>query len=187
MLDGNVETTLLARDKMILQGNVAWEGRWSIDTQSFEDSRMDLSLRYHRGQTRHRSLFASLEASYTVNPAAGSELGLGGDLGLRGYPNHYQNGDTRYLLSVEERIFTDYELWHLAHVGFAAFADVGEAYFRDGSQQDRGILKDVGFGLRLVLSKSTKGSVIHFDVAFPLDERDLVDSYQITASLKKTI
>jgi outer membrane protein assembly factor BamA len=153
---------------------------------------MALSLRYYRGQTATRSLYMGLSAAVGSHPSPGNELFLGGDTGLRGYPSHFHVGDTRYQVTIEERFFTRFHPLRLARVGFALFIDVGRVFLRDGESRDRnssedGLLADIGFGLRLVPSKSDKGEVIHIDIAFPLSDRLEADSYQITAELKKSL
>ena len=56
------------------------------------------------------------------------QLTLGGDSGLRGYPQHYQQGDRRALLSIEKRYYWEYNLWQLFRVGGVAFYDAGQAW-----------------------------------------------------------
>ena len=61
-------------------------------------------------------------------------------------------------------------------LGAAVFFDAGQAWFVDTlSQRDltliqqRRVLKDIGFGLRIASSRSARAGVLHLDVAFPLD------------------
>jgi hemolysin activation/secretion protein len=70
---------------------------------------------------------------------------------------------------VEERFYSDRELFRLVHVGAAVFADVGRAWFGSGEPDDLGTLRDVGIGLRLSSSRSADGAMLHVDLAFPLD------------------
>jgi len=95
------------------------------------------------------------------------QITLGGDDGLRGYPLRYQSGDARLLFTVEQRVFTDWYPLRLARVGAAAFYDVGRVW---GGPEGalRGWLQDVGVGLRLAPSRTSRAAVIHFDLAFPL-------------------
>ena len=58
-------------------------------------------------------------------PGSRESVLLGGDNGLRGYPLRYQAGESRSLLSLGERFFTDFYPWRLFRVGYAAFLDVG--------------------------------------------------------------
>ena len=50
---------------------------------------------------------------------------LGGDNGLRGYPLRYQAGEASRDPHVEERFFTDFYPWRLFRVGYAVFVDAG--------------------------------------------------------------
>jgi hypothetical protein len=95
------------------------------------------------------------------------QITLGGDTGLRGYPLRYQAGDSRLLVTVEQRIFTDWYPLRLARVGAAAFYDLGRVW---GGPEDaaRGWLHDLGIGLRLAPSRTGRAAVIHLDLALPL-------------------
>jgi outer membrane protein assembly factor BamA len=115
-------------------------------------------------------LYAALSGTVTDSLDPDMQLLLGGDNGLRGYPLRYESGTSRALLTVEQRVFTDWFPFRLARVGGAIFADVGRTW---GSgvigNSDPGLLKDVGFGLRLGNSRTGLGNVLHIDVAFPLN------------------
>jgi len=88
----------------------------------------------------------------------------------------------------EERIYTNLHPLSLLNIGFAVFVDAGKNWFRDEGAGSRDLLTDVGFGLRLVPSKSDKNQVIHIDFAHPLDQSlPNVDSLQITAELKQSL
>jgi hypothetical protein len=114
-------------------------------------------------------------------------LQLGGDTGLRGYPLRYQNGNQRALVTVEERLYTNYYLFRLVNLGAAAFYDMGRTW---GSTQvptpQLGLLKDVGVGLRLGNQRSSFGSVIHIDLAVPLDRTASISALQFLVSTHST-
>jgi hypothetical protein len=110
----------------------------------------------------------SLDAARNLDPE--NQLLLGGDNGLRGYPLRFRDGDRRALATVEQRFYTNLEVLKLFHVGAAVFVDAGRAWYSGAQPGDAGeILRDVGVGLRLGSSRSSKGTMIHLDVAFPLD------------------
>jgi len=115
-------------------------------------------------------LYASLSGTVTDSLDPDMQLLLGGDNGLRGYPLRYESGTSRALFTVEQRVFTDWFPFRLARVGGALFADVGRTW---GSgvigNSDPGLLRDVGFGLRLGNSRTGLGNVLHIDLAFPLN------------------
>jgi hemolysin activation/secretion protein len=118
---------------------------------------------------RHR-LFTSVQFDAARDLDPESQLLLGGDNGLRGYPMRFRDGDRRLLASIEQRFYTDLELLDLFHVGGAIFLDVGRAWYagdRPGEADET--LRDIGIGLRLGSSRSSRGTMVHLDVAFPLD------------------
>lgn len=95
---------------------------------------------------------------------------LGGDNGLRGYPLRYQGGEGRWLLTLEQRFYSDWYPFRLVNVGGAVFADVGSAFGANPyGSKTRDTLADVGFGLRLGNNRSGLGNILHIDVAFPLN------------------
>ncbi len=107
---------------------------------------------------------------------------------MRGYPLRYQTGNGRALLTVEQRYFTKWSLWKLADIGGAVFFDVGRTWGNSalGPAETRGILKDVGFGLRLGNTRSALGNVLHIDIAFPLDGDSTIDDVQLLVQTKRT-
>jgi outer membrane protein assembly factor BamA len=115
-------------------------------------------------------LYAGLSGTVTDSLDPDKQLLLGGDNGLRGYPLRYESGTSRALLTVEQRFYTDWYPFRLARVGGAIFADVGRTWGRGViGNSDPGLLKDVGFGLRLGNTRSGLGNVLHVDFAFPLN------------------
>jgi hypothetical protein len=99
---------------------------------------------------------------------------LGGDNGLRGYPLRYQQGSSRTLSTIEERIYTDWTIWRLFDVGGAVFFDAGRTFGANPVDTPQlGWLRDLGIGLRLGNNRSSLGNVIHIDVAAPLDGENI--------------
>jgi len=114
-------------------------------------------------------------------------LQLGGDTGLRGYPLRYQNGNQRALFTMEERLYTNYFLFRLVNVGAAAFYDMGRTWGTTLVPTPQlGLLKDVGAGLRLGNQRSSFGSVIHIDVAVPLDRSSSISAVQFLVSTQQS-
>ncbi len=151
-------------------------------------------LRYYLRHFREQLFYVSLGADLARRLDGEEQLLLGGDSGLRGYPLRYQLGDRRVLLTVEQRFFSDLELFKLVHVGGAIFFDAGQAWFVDSlsrrdsklNQQERRVLKDIGLGLRLGSSRSSRGAVLHLDIAYPLDRSGDIDSLQWLVSTSET-
>jgi outer membrane protein assembly factor BamA len=116
-------------------------------------------------------LYASASATTTDSLDPDAQLLIGGDSGLRGYPLRYESGTSRALFTLEQRFYTDWYPFRLVRVGGAVFGDAGRTWGRGViGNSDAGLLRDVGFGLRLGNTRSGLGNVLHIDVAFPLKE-----------------
>jgi hemolysin activation/secretion protein len=130
----------------------------------------DAGAKYYWRWRENWLLYAGLAGTVTDSLDPDLQLLLGGDNGLRGYPLRYESGTSRALLTVEQRFYTDWYPFRLARVGGAIFADVGRTW---GSgvigNSAPGLLRDVGFGLRLGNTRSGLGNVLHVDFAFPLN------------------
>ncbi|MFU8895177.1 MAG: POTRA domain-containing protein [Gammaproteobacteria bacterium] len=137
------------------------------------------AARWYLRQSERRLLFASLRGDVSRRLDLDNPLEIGGDDGLRGYPLRYQRGDARAQFTIEQRYFTDYYLWRLFRVGGAVFFDAGRVWGDNPfGGENLGLLKDVGFGLRLASTRSSIGRMIHVDFAFPLDGDSSISSFQ---------
>lgn len=152
------------------------------------DGLLSGGMRYYHPTGEHGVFFAGLSAAAGHELDADHELAIGGDTGLRGYPLRFQAGSGTALLTLEQRYFTRYSLWQLASVGAAVFFDMGRAWGETplGPSEDFGLLKDVGFGLRLGSLSSALGNVLHVDVAFPLDGPRSIDRVQFLVKTKRS-
>jgi len=126
-----------------------------------------------------------LQATAGSNLDADTQVLLGGDSGLRGYPLRYQAGTGRWLFTAEQRMFSNWFPFQLFNVGGAMFFDMGGVTGRDPLGSDpQGVLKDVGVGLRFGNSRSALGNVLHVDFAFPLDGDSSIKNMQILVETK---
>lgn len=143
--------------------------------------RLNASARYYRRQASDALFFASVSGSVSKSPDISDVLQLGGDNGLRGYPLRYQTGDQRVLLTLEQRVYTDWYPFRLFRVGGAIFLDTGRAWggkFGQGAANP-GWLSDAGLGLRILSTRSSFGNVIHIDLAFPVQTGPGIDPVQL--------
>jgi outer membrane protein assembly factor BamA len=146
------------------------------------------SIRFYGHPDSRTLTFVSLSGDALKDPNASSQLVLGGDTGLRGYPRNYQTGDRRVLLSVEERVYTDWYPFRLFRVGGAMFYDWGRAWDGPGeSPSSARWLSNVGFGLRILSTRSSFGNVVHVDFAFPLNRDPSVKSFQFLVQTKLSL
>lgn len=145
------------------------------------------SAQWYLRQSGRRLLFVSLHGDVSDDLDLDNPLEIGGDEGLRGYPLRYQRGDARAQVTIEQRYFTDYYLWRLFRVGGAVFFDAGRVWGDNPfGGENLGLLKDVGFGLRLSSTRSSIGKMIHIDFAFPLDGDDSIDSFQFLVEARRS-
>lgn len=100
------------------------------------------------------------------------------------------------MATAEYRHYTDWNLWQIFDVGFATFADVGHSWGGDRSAmlsaelQDKAgiddkILLGVGVGIRLLSSHSSRGTMIHLDLARPISDNSDLRSWQWRATAKR--
>ena len=150
-----------------------------------ENQSIGASARYYHRHGRHMVYYAALSADAVHNPDIPGPLEIGGDNGVRGYPLRYQAGERRVLFTTEARGYTDWYPFRLFRVGGAVFYDHGRAW--KGENQNTvngGSLRDVGFGLRLLSARTSKGNVLHADFAFPLDPDPTIDRVQFLVKTK---
>lgn len=103
-------------------------------------------------------------------------LDIGGNSGLEGFPVKYQLGNQKFYMSLEQRSFFDWYPLHLLRVGFSIFYEVGSAWETGNKPK---VLQDVGFGLRFLSTKQSESNILHMDIAYPLNDDDELDSYQL--------
>lgn len=148
---------------------------------------LSLNGRYYNKQTEKHTLVATAEGVHGHSLDLDTVVELGGDTGLRGYPLRYQTGDSKLLLTVEQRYFTDWYPFRLFRIGGAIFADVGRVWGDSAVGEYRhGWLRDVGFGLRFASTRTGFRKMVHLDIAFPLDGGNSIDNVQILLESKRT-
>jgi hypothetical protein len=139
----------------------------------------DAAAKYYWRWREDWLLYAALSGTTTYKLDPEMQLLLGGDNGLRGYPLRFESGTSRALFTVEQRVFTDWYPFRLVRVGGAVFADVGRTWGTGViGNSDPGLMKDVGFGLRLGNTRSGLGNVLHVDFAFPLSDVAGIQKFQ---------
>jgi surface antigen Omp85-like protein len=178
-------TALPFNERHLMFVDTALSGR--LESGVIADGLVSANARYYWRWHPRATFFAlvSGEASEALDPE--EQIQLGGDSGLRGYPLRYQTGTSRALLTLEQRVYTEWFPWRLFYVGGAMFVDVGRTWGRGAvGEESRGWLKDVGIGLRLGNARGAFGSVLHFDVAFPLDRTPDIDSVQFIVETKQS-
>ncbi|MEP7311266.1 MAG: hypothetical protein ABI859_01680 [Pseudomonadota bacterium] len=184
MFDGILSNGLELAERHTLLVNAHANGR--LESGSLAGTVVGGEARYYFRQSAHRLLFLNIIADVGTNLDLDRQVLLGGDNGLRGYPLRYQAGTGRWLFTAEQRLFTDWYPFRLFNVGGAVFYDMGRTWGRDPlGSAPQGVLKDLGFGLRLGGNRSAQGNVLHIDVAFPLDGDASIKNLQFLLETKR--
>lgn len=191
--DSRTIYSLNAKKAHFSSDNTLWrfyanlDGNWNEQQSKFENLFATSQIQYYINTSLQQSWYTKIRLDYAKNLTPDKQLNLGGENGLRGYPLNYQQGDRSFLINFEKRYYWEYDLLQLFKVGGAAFFDVGRAWFNDKHNGVNGqVLKNIGVGLRLAPSRANAGTIIHIDIAAPLDKRDDLDSVQWLVSVKNS-
>jgi hemolysin activation/secretion protein len=181
--------TLIYNEKSYMTHTASFSGLWNFRDHVSEDVLLDYELKLIRRQRHNRAFVAQFSATISENLNSNQQLTLGGKSGLRGFNRRYQSGDKRLSLTLEERQYTDYQLFNLAYLGFAAFIDIGRAWESGNQETPDKILANIGVGIRLASTKTEGGRVIHIDFAYPLTNHEdpELDSFQLYVTIKNTL
>lgn len=178
--------SLSSNPRQLLFASTHTEGRYGPD--GGEDIGLGAGLAFYLRDWGDNLLLIAARGEHLHDADAEHQLLIGGDNGLRGYPLRYVSGEYAALLTVEQRFFTNWNPLKLVRIGAAAFIDVGGAW-GDGSEPAnpyRGqLLRDVGIGLRLGSTRSSDGSLVTMDLAWPLDGDDSISSTQFLVTTKQ--
>jgi len=130
-----------------------------------------LAVRDYIRDGENARLLLSLRYDFSHALEADRQLIVGGDNGLRGYPLRFQPGERIALTTIEQRWYHDREYFHLFRIGAAAFADAARIWGDgvDAARRPYRQLRDIGIGLRISSSRSARASMVHLDLAYPLD------------------
>lgn len=124
-------------------------------------------LRYYNKFARRQTLGINIEFDY-ADSLEDSQLLLGGDSGLRGYPARAFTGDKRLLLNVEDRIFSSVNILTV-QLGGVLFFDAGNVWSEETSINLNDLNYSAGFGLRLGYVKSPDSRVGRIDFGWALN------------------
>ena len=165
-----------------------------LDWRNTQQTLLHLSLQLNHALNARNSIVVSISAERGRNLFADESLYLGGDSGLRAFPLYYQRGDNRMVATAEYRHYTDWNLWQIFDVGFAAFTDVGRSWGGSAQQPqalppqttlDDKVLLGVGIGIRLLSSHSSRGTMIHIDLTRPVTDNPDISSWQWRATARR--
>ena len=182
--------------------------RWLFDDQHIATANLNLDGRFSGHDFQPDNLISTLRTQYlhTLDPtsklyvsvdlAHGRNLDhfrffeIGGQTGMRGYPNHFQTGTRKYKLVMEYRYETSFRPLNLFALGFVGFAEIGKAWFSNppepwAHRTQHQILKDVGIGVRLHSLRTGSDQTIHLDLARPLTNHTPSSAYEVSFTVRR--
>ena len=174
----------LAADLYLL-GDLSWLQR------QFDQPQYLLST--HWQLVKHINEYNSVVGKLTLDKGKNlfrdEPLYIGGDEQLRAYPNFFQSGESRAMLTAEYRRYTDWSLWQLLDVAFAGYIDAGKVWQSD--QQDANALESnaligIGAGIRLLSNHSSRGTMIHMDLTKALTDNANVKGIEVRITATKS-
>ena len=125
--------------------------------------------RYYDRIAERLTLAAHIKLDVARDLEAGSQLLLGGDSGLRGYPAREFAGGKRLQMNLETRWFPRFKLLSI-EVGPVAFIDSGSVW-QEGQSIDLADLRySAGVGLRLGASKFAGSPMLRLDAGYAFDD-----------------
>lgn len=167
----------------LLRVTLSADGRYNIDEGYTENTFYSGLAEYYHFPDRKNRWYAKINYIAGRNINDDDELTVGGGYTLRGYPDEYQRGNRQWVMTVEQRHFTDFHFLQLAYLGAAVYVDAGRTWnSEEPSSVNDDPLANLGIGLRASPSKFNVDRVLHVDIAWPLVNRDEVDSYQLIVS-----
>jgi outer membrane protein assembly factor BamA len=143
---------------------VAGEGRYE---NGWENARQRWDFEYYKRARNWTTWAAHLGWENVLNPSVDTQLLLGGDRGLRGYPVNAFEGNRLFIANLENRVFIVDDILNFFGLGAVAFADLGQAWPRGAPVKAADLRADYGVGLRVHLSRASLGNVLRFDLAWP--------------------
>jgi outer membrane protein assembly factor BamA len=145
--------------------NARYENGWQ-NTQS------RLDVEYYNKVQNWSTWAGRLSWEQILHPDPNSQLLLGGDSGLRGYPINQFAGNRLFVANIENRLFVIDEVFKFFGIGAVGFADAGYAWPQGTAVKMDDLRADYGAGLRFHLTRASLGQVIRLDVAWPTRSTD---------------
>ncbi|MFC3034718.1 hypothetical protein ACFOEE_19620 [Pseudoalteromonas fenneropenaei] len=131
------------------------------------------------------ALYGEVSGTWQNREFSDRPLAVGGEEGIRGFPQSYQHGTQVTRASAELRMYPNINLYQIVDLGFVAFVDVGKAsgdvFYQNITDK---MLGSVGLGARLYSSRSSNENVIHIDLTRPISTFPEVDSWEIGLSVE---
>ena len=149
---------------------------------------------HRRGIFQWNSFSSNFEDSWNIkftfddyeNPRLENYIIMDEEFPIRGYSYGQFLGDSYASLNIEKRWFNLAHFFNVVDVAAVAFLDTGYISVNDSiiTTSHKNWMHSVGLGLRISPTKLSHNTVIHIDLAFPINQRG-EQSYQLNIHAKK--
>lgn len=158
--------------------------------QWFSSTNIDMNWRIHAGLLKEHNSTAYYHLYYLpsenqawvsgvtwqyawLRDGLSEPLTMGGNVGLRGYPEDAFSGNKSLLFNLEHRLRFP-SPWESVGLGQAIFADAGYAWDRNMTPRAADLRVDVGWGLRVDIPSLFGKDILRFDVAMDTHSGELL-------------
>lgn len=107
------------------------------------------------------------------NWSDGSQVILGSQTGLRGYPAYAFSGNRKLLFNIEHRFFSDLKFL-IFRLGSVLFFDSGLVWNENDTFANQRFHSSAGFGLRIENIKQSGSGILRIDFAYNFDQNRFV-------------
>jgi len=173
--EGSVTKGLAFDEHSFVTGNLVWYG--FSETVGGNRLRWQSGVNFYDQHLPRQTLNFSFQFIHTFHPLPADLTYLGGSDGLRGYMNYFHVGNERWMFTLEDRVFTTWNILGLIKMGFVAYLDAGAIRELSTGHWSKPYAS-VGGGLRIGNLKSSFGRVISLTVATPLVKETGVEGIQ---------
>ncbi len=175
--EGFVQNGLPIGAEAILIGRAGGRGR--LEATGLYDTLGAVHLTLYDTGLPHQTFVVDCDITAGMRLDPEHILTIGGYEGLRGYPNHFRAGESRWLLAAEDRVITPWRLWGIVQAGFALYAEAGAVTAPAGGWTRT--YADLGAGLRFGNLKGTTSRIVSLTISVPLVREQGLSAYQIVA------
>ena len=144
------------------------QGKGKLEDGVWRDTDIKADMYYYNHFQPRQTLACHAGWEGIANPAAGDQLYLGGDTGLRAYKINQFAGNKKVLANAEDRFFVLDDVLKFGSVGAVVFSDAGYVWAPGKVMRLDDVKADVGAGLRVYLSRTSLGHVLSFDLSYAL-------------------
>ncbi len=187
----STQLTLALQDAWMFGDSQNFFAKWSMEGRheqgDWRNTLYTTALRYDWRQNRHYLLAVKFNHAQLKNPDEVTQLFLGSEEGMRGYPLRYRSGNERSVLTLEQRYYSRTQILRLLTVGAAAYVDMGRitgvSTLANDTQRN---FVDVGIGARFGNIRSSGGEMFHLDLAYPVNAPKPDRKLQFSVVTRKT-